>query len=81
MTIIKLSSAGLIAIAMLATPAVAHENFAVHRYLTEGAHASAAARHVEDHVSFPAPHVGAFAAAPWHGEGDACDVGDTAHIC
>ena len=81
MTTIKFLSAGLVAVAMLATPVTARENPAALRYLTEGAKASAAARHVEGHVGIPAPHAGAFAPAPRDGEGDSCDVGDTPHMC
>lgn len=81
MTTIKLLSAGLFAVAMLATPAVAHEHSAVHRYLAEGVNTSATAHHVGGSVGNSAPHAGTFTAMPLEGEDDTCDVGDTPHIC
>jgi len=81
MTTIKFLSAGLVAVAMLATPVMAREDAAAHRYLTEGTNASTAIRHFEGHVGIPAPHGGGFSVAPSGEQGDACDVGDTAHIC
>jgi hypothetical protein len=81
MTIIKFWSAGLIAVAMLATPVMAREDYAVHRYLTKAANAGAAVHHFESHVGIPAPHGSGFSATPSDEQGDACDVGDTPHIC
>jgi len=67
MTKLKLLSAGLIAAAMLATPAMARENHETARQLAADAYASATpdARHVDGRVCVPAPRVGAFATQPW----------------
>jgi hypothetical protein len=81
MTAIKFLSAGLIAVAMLATPVMARGDYAAHRYLTEGANASAAVHHFEAHVGIPAPRGDGVSIAPSDEQGDACDVGDTPHIC
>ena len=81
MTTSKFLLAGWIAIAMLATPVMAHVNSEANRQATEGSKASVAARHVKGYVSVPVSPVGAVAAMPWEGEGDSCDVGDTPHIC
>jgi hypothetical protein len=81
MTTIKLLSAGLIATAMLASPAMARTSHVTSRYLAEdaNAHASPTARYIDGHVGIPAPRVGAFATAPPDGEN--CDVGDNPHVC
>ena len=81
MTTIKVLFAGLVAVAMLATPVMAREDYAAHRYLTEGINANAAVHHFEAHVGIPALRGGAFSATPSDEQGDACDVGDTSHIC
>jgi hypothetical protein len=68
MTKIKLLSAGLIATAMLATPAMAREHYGARRHVAEGAYASAypaAPLYVGGRVCIPAPRVGAFASQPW----------------
>lgn len=76
MTTIKLLSAGLVAIAMLATPAMAHENYAAQRHAA--AEANASVRHFGGHVGIRAPRVSALPAPP---DGENCDVGDNAFIC
>ena len=72
MTTIKLLSAGLIATAMLATPAMARENYVAQRHVSEDAHTSASptARYFDGHVGIPAPP-----------DGENCDVGDNPRIC
>jgi hypothetical protein len=71
MTTIKLLSAGLIATALLTTPAIARESGVASRHAAEKADASAfpTARYHDGHVGFPAP------------DGENCDVGDNPHIC
>jgi hypothetical protein len=80
MTTIKLLSAGLIAIAMFATPAMARESGVASRHVAEKANASAfpTARFLDGHVGIPAPRVGALRAPP---DGENCDVGDNPRIC
>jgi hypothetical protein len=74
MTAIKSLSAGLIAIAMLATPAMARENNLNHRHVAGEANTVfPGARHVDGRVHMSAPH------APPDGEN--CDVGDAPFIC
>jgi hypothetical protein len=68
MTRLKLLSAGLIAAAMLATPAMAREHHATSRHhAAANAYASVApdARYVDGRGCIPAPRVGAFATQPW----------------
>jgi hypothetical protein len=66
MTKFKLLSAGFIAAAMLATPAMARENHMTSRHLERAAvSAPAGARYVDGQVCIPAPRVGAFATQPW----------------
>jgi hypothetical protein len=71
MTKAKLLSAGMIAVAMLATPAMAREHHPVSRHLAADANASIApeARYVDGQLCYPAPRVGAFATQPW-GDGN-----------
>ncbi|MGY0569849.1 hypothetical protein [Bradyrhizobium canariense] len=71
MTKIKLLSAGLIATAMLATPAMAREHYVAQRHVA--AAASTAERDVDGRVCVPAPRVGAFATAPWTGDNVPCE--------
>ena len=75
MTPIKLLSAGLIAAAMLATPAMARENYVAKRHAAEKANASASptARYVDGQICIPAPRVGAFATEPWGGNNIPCE--------
>ena len=81
MTTIKLFSAGLIAAAMLATPAMARTSHVTSRHFAAQANASASptARYIDGHVGISAPRVGAFPPAPPDGEN--CDVGDNPFIC
>jgi hypothetical protein len=83
MTPIKLLSAGLIATAMLATPAMARENYVARRHAAENAYASVppayasvppTARYVDGRACIPAPRVGAFASAPWGGDNIPCET-------
>jgi len=66
MTPNQLLSVGLIAAGMLATPAMARENYIAKRHATEnaGASASATARYVDGQVCIPAPRVGALLQHP-----------------
>lgn len=67
MTKLKLLSAGLIAAAMLATPAMAREGQVISRHLAADAYASAtpAPRYIDGRLCYPAPRVGAYATEPW----------------
>jgi hypothetical protein len=80
MTTIKLLSAGLVAIAMVATPAMARENYVAHGHFAGEAHTSVfpTARYSDGRIHMPAPHVSALRAPP---DGENCDVGDNAFIC
>jgi hypothetical protein len=75
MTKIKLLSAGLIATAVLAMPAMAREYYVAKGHVAEGANASAspAARDTDGRVCIPAPRTGAFATAPWGGDNVPCE--------
>ena len=77
MTTIKLLSAGMIAAAMLASPAMARDNHTAKRHVTESANVSdpAAVRYVDGQVCIPAPRVGAFATEPWVGGNTPCEPG------
>ncbi len=80
MTTIKLLSAGLIAIATLATPAMARENYLSHRHVAGEANTSVSptARYIDGRVHIPASRVKALPAPP---DGENCDVGDNPFIC
>jgi hypothetical protein len=74
MTKIKLLTAGMIAAAMLATPAIARENTVANRTVAVQTNTSApAARYADGRVCIPAPRVGAFATAPWTGDNVPCE--------
>ena len=79
MTTIKLLSAGLIATAMLVTPAMARENYVGERHVVgeTNARTSPTARYFDGHVGVPAPRVEALPAPP---DGENCDVGDNPFI-
>ena len=71
MTKLKLLSAGLIAAAMFAAPAMARENHGISRHLATDAGA-AGPRYVDGALCYPAPRVGAFATQPWE-NGPPCE--------
>jgi hypothetical protein len=78
---LRLLSAVLIAVAMLATPAIARTNHVTSRHRAEDANASASptTRYNDGHVGILAPRFGGFRPAPPDGEN--CDVGDNPFIC
>jgi hypothetical protein len=74
MTKLKLLSAALIAVATLATPAMARESKVTSRHLALDAFASTTpgVRYIDGRLCHPAPAVGAFATAPWD-KGPPCE--------
>ncbi|MGY3138280.1 hypothetical protein ACVWZM_008962 [Bradyrhizobium sp. USDA 4501] len=76
MTNVKLLSASLIAVAMIASPAMARETHAMSRHVAE-ASAAAPTEHVyvDGRACIPAPRVGSFATAPWTGNNVPCEPG------
>lgn len=74
MTNLKLLSTGLIAVAMLATPAMARESGHATKRVAVEANA-AAPFYSADRACVPAPRVGAFATAPWTGNNIPCEPG------
>jgi hypothetical protein len=83
MTPLKLFSAGLIAVAMLTTSAVAQETSAAERYLARTHHASAApADHwLYSRARMPAPSATESGLSSQDEPGGVCDHGDDAQIC
>jgi hypothetical protein len=77
MTGLKLMSTGLIAVAMLATPAMARvHHHAHHGRLVVSAAASAAPIDLGGgRLCYPAPRVAAFATAPWSDTNIPCEPG------
>lgn len=75
MTNLKLLSTGLIAIAVLSTPAIAREHHAAARHFAERANVvtSPAAVNLGGRPCYPAPRVGAYATAPWTGNNVPCE--------
>ena len=75
MMTLKLLSTGLIAVAMLAAPAMARESHVASRHFAEDANASASPAPITlgGRVCYPAPRVGAFATAPWGGDNIPCE--------
>ena len=75
MTKVKVLSAALIAVAMLAAPAMAREGHRTSRHLAARASASTTPdeSYVDGRVCIPAPRVGAFATAPWTGNNVPCE--------
>jgi hypothetical protein len=76
MTKLKLLSAGLIAAAMIATPAMAREHYVVKQHVAEEANANAffpGSGFTGGRGCIPAPRVGAFATAPWTGDNVPCE--------
>lgn len=76
---IKLLAAGLTAIVMLATPAMARDSYAARRH-AEAAYTRTApsAQSIDDRSGIPALRVKALTPPP---DGDSCDVGDDPFIC
>jgi len=69
MTKLKFMSAGLIAAAMLATPAMAQEGRVMSRHFAATADAGTTppgAFYIDGRACIPAPRVGAYATQPWH---------------
>jgi len=83
MTPLKLFSAGLIAVAMLTTSAVAQETSAAERYLARTHHASAApADHwLNSYARMPASAAAESDLSPQNQPGGVCDAGDNPRIC
>jgi len=81
MTKLKLLSAALIAVAMLANPAMARTSHVTSRHRAKDANASASptAHHIDGRVGISAPRVGRIPPVPPKGEN--CDVGDNPFIC
>ena len=76
MTHLKLVSIGLIAVAMLATPAMARvHHHAHHARLEISAVATPAPIDLGGRICYPAPRVAAFATAPWTGNNIPCEPG------
>ena len=77
MTNLKLLSTGLIAVAMLASPAMARESGVAAKRVAVEANAAAADTpfYSGDRACVPAPRVGAFATAPWTGNNVPCEPG------
>jgi hypothetical protein len=76
MTGLKLVSTGLIAMAMLATPAMARvHHHAKQARLVVSARASAAPIDLGGRLCYPAPRIGAFATAPWSDTNIPCEPG------
>lgn len=75
MSKLKLLSAGFVAVAMLATPAMAREGHDTYRRHAAEADASASQAPVvvDGRACIPAPRVGAFATAPWTGDNVPCE--------
>lgn len=77
MTNLKLLSSTLIAVAMLATPAMARESGVTHKRVAVEANTAAvdAPFYSGDRACVPAPRVGSFATAPWTGNNVPCEPG------
>jgi hypothetical protein len=75
MTKLELLSAGLVATAMLATPAMARQAHVTSRHLAAATYASGTpvARYIDGRVCYPAPRVGAFATQPWDNGNVPCE--------
>ncbi len=77
MTKLELLSAGLVAAAMLATPAMARQGHVTSRHLAADTYGSAApaARYIDGRLCYLAPRVGAFATQPWDNGNVPCEPG------
>jgi hypothetical protein len=74
---LKLVSAGLMAVAMLAAPAMARQSHVASRPFAAAGNASASPTSIiqDGGICYPAPRVGAFATAPWTGDNIPCEPG------
>ena len=77
---LNLLSAGLLAAAVIAAPAMAREHHASSRYVTSDAYAAAVPDaafagpvYANGYRCVPAPRVGAFATAPWENNAPPCE--------
>lgn len=75
MTNLKLLWTGLIAVAMLAAPAMAREGGVASRRAALANAAPEVPFNVNEPACAPAPRVGAFATAPWTGNNVPCEPG------
>ena len=77
MTTLKLLSPGLVAVAMLAGPAMARTSHTVARssVMQAGPVAPQGLVYQGGRACVPAPRVGAFATAPWTGDNVPCEPG------
>jgi len=77
MSILKLFSTGLIAVAVLGGPTMARESHALTRQFSMKPDTLASSEPVFQggRVCVPAPRVGAFATAPWTGDNVPCEPG------
>jgi hypothetical protein len=77
MTNLKLLSTGLIAVTMLAAPAMARESGSLARRpaVEANAAAPAASTYSADRTCVQPPRVGAYATAPWTGNNVPCEPG------
>lgn len=75
MTNLKLLSTGLVAVAMLASPAMARESGKLARRTAVEANAAVPVTSIyaAGRACVPAPRVGAFATAPWTGDNVPCE--------
>ena len=80
MTSVKLLSASLIAMTMLAAPALAQENFVARHHSVKADAGVASPPWLDRHVLIMAPHVGESDTAP-EVPGGVCDAGDNPGIC
>jgi hypothetical protein len=78
MTKLGLLPAALMAVSMLATPAMASSSHVTSRHFEQIRRASPTDRYIEGRVGISVPHVSARATPP---DGENCDVGDNPFIC
>jgi hypothetical protein len=75
MTRFKILSAGLIAAAMFATPAIAREHHVTKRHVAQNTYAARGARYVEGQGCIRAPRIDAYATQPWDNGPTPCEPG------
>ena len=74
MTNLKVLFAASIAVAVVASPAMARETHVASRHVAAAnATGSAAPILIDGRICIPAPRVGAFATAPWTGDNIPCE--------